>query len=261
MQQWYLKKHNILSRYFFEIAYLGTSYHGWQSQPNAITVQETIEKGLGTILQEEIQITGSGRTDTGVHCRQQYFHADINKNMRPQTLMKKLNQLLPKDIAIKSINRVNEKAHARFDAKKRTYEYIVSTYKDPFLINKALYFGKTLDVPTMNEAASLLLGEHDFESFSKVKTDVHTFNCEVYEASWEEKEGLLIFTISANRFLRGMVRAIVGTLLEVGKLKLDVQGFDEIIKAKDRKLAGAAAHPSGLYLTDVAYPEEILKKQ
>lgn len=244
-------------RYFFEVSYKGTNYNGWQSQPNALGVQEVIEKALALVLQEEISIIGSGRTDTGVHCRQQYFHVDINKQFKKNWLLHRLNSYLPKDIALKAILPVKEDAHARFDAIKRSYEYQITRSKDPFKVESAFFYVKSLDVPTMNAAASLLLGKQDFESFSKIKTEVNNFICDITEARWEEKNSELIFHISANRFLRGMVRAIVGTLLDIGKGKTSVEEFKSIIEAKDRQKAGSAAAPQGLFLTEVVYPKEI----
>ncbi|MGK7391255.1 MAG: tRNA pseudouridine(38-40) synthase TruA [Candidatus Cyclobacteriaceae bacterium M2_1C_046] len=244
-------------RYFFEVSYKGTNYNGWQSQPNALGVQEVIEKALALVLQEEISITGSGRTDTGVHCRQQYFHVDIQNKFKNNTLLYRLNSYLPKDIALNKILPVKEDAHARFDAIKRSYKYRITRSKDPFDVETAFFYGKSLDVPTMNAAASLLLGRQDFESFSKIKTDVNNFICDITEAKWEEKNSELIFNISANRFLRGMVRAIVGTLLKVGKGKISVEEFKAVIEAKDRQKAGAAVAAHGLFLTEVVYPEEI----
>lgn len=244
-------------RYFFEVSYKGTNYNGWQSQPNALGVQEVIEKALSTVLREEIEIVGSGRTDTGVHCVQQYFHVNINANFKEAWLLFRLNKYLPADISLNGVFPVKEEAHARFDAVKRSYEYKIIHKKDPFKIDTALFVAKSLDVPTMNAAASLLLGRQDFESFSKVKTEVNNFICEIYKAHWQENHSELNFYISANRFLRGMVRAIVGTLLQVGKSQLTVDQFKSVIEAKDRQKAGAAAAPYGLFLTEVVYPEEI----
>lgn len=244
-------------RFFFEISYNGTHYHGWQSQKNAVGVQEVVEDALSKLLRAEIEIVGSGRTDTGVHCVQQFFHADIEKEFNLQDLIHKLNAFLPKDIAIKNIYPAKAEAHARYDAYERSYQYKITRVKDPLLVGYAYYFFRELNVTTMNSAAALLVGEHDFECFSKVKTDVNHFICNIKHATWTQKGDLLIFTITANRFLRGMVRAIVGTLLDVGTGKITERQFAEIIKSKDRKMAGMNAPPEGLYLTSVKYHKSI----
>lgn len=244
-------------RFFFEISYNGTAYHGWQNQLNAVGVQQVVEDALSKLLRSEIEIVGSGRTDSGVHCAQQFFHADIEKPFKEEDLVHKLNSFLPKDIAIRNILPVKPEAHARYDAIERSYQYKITRVKDPLLVGYAHYFFRELDVPTMERAAALLVGEHDFECFSKVKTDVNHFICNLRQASWNQKGDLLVFTISANRFLRGMVRAIVGTLLDVGTGKITVKEFQEIIKSKDRKKAGMNAPPEGLYLTSVKYPKSI----
>lgn len=244
-------------RYFFEISYNGTHYHGWQSQKNAVGIQEVVEDVMSKLLRVNIEIVGSGRTDSGVHCAQQYFHADIVKEFLVSDLVHKLNAFLPKDIAIRNIYPVKSDAHARYDAYERSYQYKITRVKDPLRVGYAYYFFRELDVTTMNRAAALLLGEHDFKSFSKVKTDVNHFICNIRHASWTQKGDLLIFSITANRFLRGMVRAIVGTLLDVGAGKITMQQLDEIIKGKDRKMAGMNVPPEGLYLTSVKYHRSI----
>jgi len=244
-------------RFFFEISYNGTHYHGWQNQKNAIGVQQVVEDALSKLFREEISIVGSGRTDTGVHCVQQFFHADIEKEFKPVDLVHRLNAFLPKDIAIKNILPVKADAHARFDAIERSYQYKITRVKDPLLVGYAHYFFRNLDVTNIERASALLVGEHDFESFSKVKTDVNHFICDLKQATWTQKGDVLIFTITANRFLRGMVRAIVGTLLDVGTGKLTIKQFQEILKSKDRKKAGMNAPPEGLYLTHVKYPRSL----
>lgn len=245
-------------RYFFEISYNGTHYHGWQNQKNAIGVQQVVEEALSKLMRAEISIVGSGRTDTGVHCVQQFFHADIEADFKQTDLMHRLNAFLPKDIAIRKIFPVRMDAHARYNAIERSYQYKITRVKDPLLVGNAYYFFRDLEVPTMERAASLLIGKHDFECFSKVKTDVNHFICDIKQATWNQKGDVLVFTITANRFLRGMVRAIVGTLLDVGTGKLTVKQFQEILKSKDRKKAGMNAPPEGLYLTQVKYPKSIL---
>jgi len=244
-------------RYFFEISYNGTNYHGWQNQANAIGVQQIVEEGMTKIFREEISIVGSGRTDTGVHCIQQFFHADVEQKFDAETWIIKLNSLLPRDIAIRSVFPVAPEAHARFDAIERSYEYKITRVKDPLLTGYAYYFFRDLNLKTMNEAAALLVGTHDFKSFSKVKTDVNHFLCDLKKAHWNQKDHLLVFNITANRFLRGMVRAIVGSLLDVGSGKTSVKDFQKIIDKQDRKNAGMNVPPEGLYLTSVKYPKKI----
>ncbi len=247
-------------RYFFEIAYNGSSYHGWQNQANAIGVQQVVEGALSKLLREPIEIVGSGRTDTGVHCSQQFFHADIEAEFDTKSFLVRINSFLPKDIAIQSIKKVKPEAHARYDAIQRSYEYKITQVKNPFLTGYAYYFFKEVDVDLMNKAATTLIGIHDFECFSKVKTDVNHFSCDIKNAKWNQKSGLLVFEISANRFLRGMVRAIVGTLLEIGAGKISIEDFEEIVASKDRKKAGMNAPPEGLYLKEVIYPKTIFLK-
>jgi tRNA pseudouridine38-40 synthase len=246
-------------RFFFEITYNGTNYHGWQNQANAVGVQEVAEGALSKIFRTKIEIVGSGRTDTGVHCVQQFFHADIEKEFDEKIWLVKINSLLPKDIAIRSIKLVKENAHARYDAFERSYQYKITRVKDPLLVGYAYYFFKDVDVANLNRAAALLVGEQDFECFSKVKTDVNHFICNLKAARWNQKGDLLVFSITANRFLRGMVRAIVGTLLDVGTGKITLQEFEAILKSKDRKKAGMNVPPEGLYLTSVKYPKNIFK--
>lgn len=247
-------------RLFFEVAYKGTNYHGWQVQSNAVTVQGEINKVISTICRQNINITGSGRTDTGVHCEQQFFHADIDTTMSLQDLQYKVNSMLPFDIAINSIREVSKEAHTRFDAIFRTYEYRINIKKNPFIKEVSYYYNKPLDIPAMNQAATLLThGEQDFECFSKIKTEVNHFRCNITHAEWRIENDILIFNIIANRFLRGMVRAIVGTLIDVGLIKITTADFAEIIASKNRAKAGRAAPPEGLFLTAVSYPKDIFK--
>ncbi|HTH58167.1 MAG TPA: tRNA pseudouridine(38-40) synthase TruA [Cyclobacteriaceae bacterium] len=245
-------------RYFFEISYNGSRYHGWQNQANAVGVQQIVEDALSKLMRHKLEIVGSGRTDAGVHCAQQFFHADFKNELNTDELLHRLNSFLPKDIAIHSIFKVTDSAHARYDARQRSYEYHITTKKDPLSIGYAYYFFKPLDVGLMNRAAKLLIGEHDFTSFSKVKTDVNHFVCHVKKATWRKKNTFLVFEISANRFLRGMVRAIVGTLLDVGTKKISFDDFQEIIKGKDRKKAGMNVPPEGLFLVEVKYLKSII---
>lgn len=244
-------------RYFIEFSYNGKNYCGWQSQPNAVTVQEVLEKSLSTLLRQKIEVVGAGRTDSGVHARQMFAHFDTEQIFENENLVHKLNAFLPKDIAIHHIFRVLEDTHARFDAVKRTYEYHITTKKNPFLFEKSMYVNLPLDISKMNEAAKILFQHTDFQCFSKSNTDVFTYNCKIYEAFWKQKENQLIFTISADRFLRNMVRAIVGTLLDVGLKKIQLTDFEQIIKSKNRSRAGASVPACGLFLTKVEYPPEI----
>jgi len=244
-------------RYFLELAYKGTRYHGWQVQPNARTVQEEIDKALGTILRKKVETMGSGRTDTGVHSKQQFLHFDIEEALERRSFLKKVNAVLPKDISIYDLREVGPESHARFDAVWRSYEYYISLRKNPFEEELSWHCFYHLDMGLMNEAAKLLLKHRDFECFSKVKTEVNHFECEIKTAFWEQKEHHLIFHITANRFLRGMVRAIVGTMVEIGTGKLDLKGFQAILESRNRGKAGAAAPPQGLYLSQVTYPDEI----
>ena len=244
-------------RYFFTIAYKGTHYHGWQKQPNAVSVQQKVEEVFSTILNQPIEVVASGRTDSGVHATRQVFHLDLPDKMEPGQLIFKANKMLPQDVALLEVKAVGNEVHARFDAISRSYQYKIINQKDAFSADQAYYFTKELDLQKMNEAAASLFEFVDFESFSKVKTDVFTFNCEIFEAEWKQEEFMLVFYISANRFLRGMVRAIVGTLLEVGEHRISPEDFKRIIKEKKRTSAGRSVPAHGLYLTDVKYPQEI----
>lgn len=247
-------------RYFLELAYKGTKYHGWQIQANAHTVQDEINSALTTILRIPIETMGSGRTDTGVHARQQYLHFDVHENLDKGDLLKRLNAILPKDIAVYDLHEVSLDAHARFDATSRSYEYHISIRKNPFEEELSWHYFNKLDLKAMNEASALLLEVSDFECFSKVKTGVNHFECEIKKACWEQKEQRLIFHITANRFLRGMVRAIVGTLVLVGEHKLDLGDFQTILQRQNRRNAGPSAPACGLYLCHVAYPAGIFIK-
>lgn len=240
-------------RYFIKLAYNGTAYHGWQYQPNAASVQETLNKALSVLLNTTINIMGAGRTDTGVHASQMYAHFDSEKALEPVTLIHKLNSYLPKDIAIFDLIPVNDDAHSRFDATKRTYEYHINTVKNPFLEGLSWYYHQNLDVALMNEAAKILFNHTDFQCFSKVNTDVNTFDCTIFDAVWKKENDRLIFTISANRFLRNMVRSIVGTLVNVGLHKITLTDFENIIKSKNREKAGFSVPAHGLYLTEIEY--------
>jgi tRNA pseudouridine38-40 synthase len=246
-----------MSRFFVAIKYDGTNYHGWQIQQNANSVQAELNKALSTLLQTEVMVAGAGRTDTGVHAKQLFAHFDTIINFDIEKIQFKLNTLLPNDISCSSITKVNDDAHARFGATARTYEYWITPTKNPFLVNKAYYFPYSLNIDLMNKASSQLLNYVDFSSFSKSNTDTHTNDCDVTFTNWEIKENCIVFTITANRFLRNMVRAIVGTMLEIGQEKITPDQLDTIINSKNRSEAGTSAPAHGLYLTQVIYPKEV----
>ena len=253
----------IYLRYFIKLAYNGTHYHGWQYQPNAASVQETINKAFSVLLNTTINLMGAGRTDTGVHAKEMFAHFDYQNPLDIPSLVHKLNSYLPKDIVIYNIIPVHDEAHTRFDATKRTYEYHINTFKDVFLQEQSWYFHQKLDIDMMNKAAQLLFNHTDFQCFSKVNTDVNTFDCTIFEAYWtrgttiqgadKQENGNLIFTISANRFLRNMVRSIVGTLINIGLHKITLADFTAIIESKNRDKAGFSVPAHGLYLTKIEY--------
>jgi tRNA pseudouridine38-40 synthase len=244
-----------MHRYFVQLSFKGTAYHGWQIQPNAVSVQEIVEKALSTILREEIAVVGAGRTDTGVHASFYVLHFDASEEIWDgQKLVFRLNNFLPDDIAVQKIWPVSKDAHARFSAVSRTYHYYIATDKNPFQTETVYYYHGKLDVYKMNEAAKLLFEYDDFTSFSRLHTDVKTNLCKIFQAEWVTEGEMLIFKIKADRFLRNMVRAIVGTLLEVGKGKLTLEDFRKIIEKKDRGAAGTSAPAQGLFLVDVEYP-------
>ena len=244
-------------RYFVEFSYDGKAYHGWQRQPNAISVQQTLEEAMTTQIRATVQLAGAGRTDAGVHARQMYAHFDLDTLIDTEGQLHRLNAFLPGDIAVQKIFRVSDKSHARFDALERTYEYWVVQQKDPFARNRAYYVHLPLDLEAMNKAATLLLEHTNFECFSKSNTDVKTYICHLKKAQWTEDHGKLVFTITADRFLRNMVRAIVGTLLDVGLGKTSIENVNSIIKSKDRGEAGVSVPAKGLYLTKITYPKTL----
>jgi tRNA pseudouridine38-40 synthase len=240
-------------RYFIKLAYKGTHYHGWQYQPNASSVQETLAKAVSVLLNSEINLMGAGRTDTGVHAKEMYAHFDYNTAFDSESLVHKLNSYLPKDIVVYAIIPVSDEAHVRFDARKRTYEYHINTFKDSFSQEESWYNPQKLDLDLMNEAAKIIVKNTNFQCFSKVNTDVNTFDCIVFEAYWKQEHDCLIFTISANRFLRNMVRSIVGTLVKIGRHKITLNDLNTIIESKDRDKAGFSVPAHGLYLTKIDY--------
>lgn len=244
-------------RYFVELAYNGKAYHGWQTQPNAISVQQVLENALSTLLANPISITGAGRTDTGVHATQMFAHFDCNTNFDVENLVYRLNAFLPSDISIQSIFKVKPEAHARFDATSRSYLYRISLEKNPFTTDFAYFFRAKMDLNVMNQACKILFEYNDFQCFSKSNTDVKTYNCKITRANWKQEGNELHFAITADRFLRNMVRAIVGTMIEIGLRKISVSDLHEIIKSKNRGNAGYSVPAHGLYLTTIEYPKEI----
>lgn len=240
-------------RYFIELAYNGKNYHGWQVQPHAISVQEVINKAISTILRQEINIVGAGRTDAGVHASQMFAHFDVESPLS-DNFTYKLNAIVPDDVVIFNTTLVHNDAHARFDANSRSYEYKIWLGRNPFLLETSWQLHhQQLNIELMNKAATILYEYEDFECFSKVKTDVNTFNCTVTNAEWVMKGNELTFHISANRFLRNMVRAIVGTLIDVGLEKITIDDFKKIIESKNRSNAGVSVPAKGLFLTAVTY--------
>lgn len=243
-----------MSRYCIHLAYNGTNYCGWQTQPDVPSVQLTIEQALSTLLRQKVAIVGCGRTDTGVHASDFYAHFDADMTMSVDQLTFKLNSFLPPDIRIYRIMEVADNFHARFDATSRTYQYHVSDKRLPFHqgLYSRIYFSP--DIDKMNEAAKVLMEYEDFTSFAKLHTQVKTNICHLYEAHWDRVGEELVFTIKANRFLRNMVRAVTGTLLDVGRGSLSIEGLREIVEKKDRCAAGTSMPPMGLFLTKVEYP-------
>ncbi len=248
-------------RYFIELAYNGTKYHGWQVQPNAKTIQADIEHALSTMCRECIAVVGCGRTDTGVHASYYVAHFDaMNGQLDDSNFIYKLNSFLSKDIVVYSIQKVSDDAHARFGAVERTYNYFINIQKNPFTQDGSWYYNKSLNVEEMNRVASLLLNYQDFTSFSKLHTDVKTNNCDVKFAQWQQFGTSLCFTVTADRFLRNMVRAIVGTLIEIGEGKKNEADFIQIIEAKNRAHAGRSVPAHALFLTDIKYPSTLFKR-
>ncbi|MFD0932987.1 tRNA pseudouridine(38-40) synthase TruA [Psychroflexus salinarum] len=248
-------------RYFIQLSYLGTQYHGWQKQLDSISVQSQVNHALQTALQESVDVVGAGRTDAGVHASGYVAHFDSEQNIVDyKKLIFKLNSILPADIAVHDFKKVHKDFHARFDAISRSYDYSIVQYKDPFSLGKSYFVKNELDVNAMQQASNLLFNHKNFKSFSKVKTDVYTFDCEIKKAIWHQNGHFLLFEISANRFLRNMVRAIVGTLVEVGLHKISVEEFNAIILAQDRSRAGKSVPAHALVLKNIEYPAGYLDK-
>lgn len=247
-------------RYFADIEFDGTAYSGWQIQPQSPSVQQTLEEALALFLRQKVDVTGAGRTDAGVHAAQMIAHFDLDEPQDPDWMVHKLNGILPPDIAVHRIFPVRPDAHARFDATARTYKYYVTLDKSAFHRNYSWFLPNEPDFELMNKAAGLLISTVDFTSFSKLHTDTKTNDCHVTEAQWSPMEdGRWVFTIKADRFLRNMVRAIVGTLMDVGRHKLSIEGFRQIIESKDRCSAGDSAPAPGLFLYKIEYPDNIIQ--
>lgn len=251
-----------MPRYFIRLAFDGTAYHGWQYQPNGITVQKVLLDSLTTALREPVALTGAGRTDTGVHARDYYAHFDLVKQLSAgecSQLLFNLNGLLPKDIAVYELFGVVPEMHARFSALSRTYEYIISQRKDPFLVNRAWFNNQRFDLDMMNRGALLIMEYNNFQCFSKSHTQVKNFRCNIMHASWSSDGYLLRFSIKADRFLRNMVRAIVGTLTELGRGRISPDDLRRIIESGDRRMAGFSVPAEGLYLAGIEYPEKLIQ--
>lgn len=244
-------------RYFIELSYNGGAYHGWQNQPKAISVQEVLEKALTTILKAPIAIVGAGRTDTGVHATQMFAHFDFDADLNDDNLIYKFNSFLPKDIVVHHFFKVKDDAHARFNAVSRTYLYRIALQKNAFTFTNTFYVKQKLDVEKMNEASKVLLEYKDFQCFSKSKTDVKTYYCNIMKAHWTLKNDELQFTVQADRFLRNMVRAIVGTMINIGLGKTTIEDLHHIIESKNRSEAGFSVPAQALYLTNIEYPSDI----
>jgi len=244
-----------MARYFIELAYKGTNFSGFQRQDTGNTIQAEVEKALQILHRRPFSLTGSSRTDAGVHALQNYFHFDDELGLNPQ-LLYKINAILPRDIVVKRIFPVADDAHCRFHAISREYLYYIYRRKDPFLADRAYFFPYTLDFQKLQEAADVLKGTADFQSFSKRNTQVHTFICTIFHSEWREKEnGVLVYNVKGNRFLRGMVRGLVGTMLQVGRGKMTIDQFREVIAAKDCTRADFSTPPHGLFLAEVAFPQ------
>jgi len=243
-----------IQRYFLKIAYRGTNYHGWQIQGSQRTVQKSIEDAISLLLRQKIEVIGCGRTDTGVHASTYFLHFDCEEELDATKFVYKLNGILDFDVAVYDLIPVHYNAHARFDAVSRTYRYFIHQQKNPFLNDTSKFLAGEIDFNLMNEAAAMLPKFADFQSFAKVSPDVNNYKCTVFKAGWTQLENQWMFEISANRFLRNMVRAIVGTLLEVGIGKLSLDDFEQVVIKKERSAAGTSVDAKGLFLFKVEYP-------
>lgn len=243
-------------RYFIQLSYLGTNYHGWQVQPHSISIQQKINESLNILLRKnDIHVIGCGRTDTGVHAAEYFAHFDVNDKIENlDKLIYKLNRILPFDIAIQNIFSVSEDRHARFSPVKRTYKYYISLEKTPFNHHTSLFYNHQLNIELLNKASAIVLDYVDFESFCKAHSDANNFFCTVSESYWEEIDGQIIYTVTANRFLRNMVRALVGTQLDVGRGYITIEDFKNIIESKKRTKAGKSIAAKGLFLHKIEYP-------
>lgn len=241
-------------RYFIYLSFKGTDFHGWQIQPNGNSVQQELENSLGVLLQEKVAVLGAGRTDAGVHAKLMIAHFETDKNIVIDKFIYNLNNVLCSSISIISLREVKVDFHARFDAINRTYQYSISPEKNPFQFDLTHQYKQQINIELMNSAAKLLLGKKDFSCFSKSKTQTFTNDCQVLKAEWTKEEDLFVFEIKANRFLRNMVRAVVGTLLEVNEGKRSVESITELIASKNRSNAGVSVPAKGLFLVDIEYP-------
>jgi tRNA pseudouridine38-40 synthase len=244
-----------MNRYFLEVSYIGTNYAGFQIQKNALTVQSEIEKALGILLRTGITLTGSSRTDAGVHAFQNYFHFDFAENLST-AIIYNLNAILPGDIAIINLMPVKPESHCRFDAVARLYTYHIYRFKNPFLADRSYYYPYNIDITKLQQAADLLLGYKDYTAFSKRRTQVQTYDCTITESRWRTQGDQMIYTIKGNRFLRGMVRGLVGTMLHVGKNKMQLTHFRNIIEEKNSSLVDFSVPAKGLFLNEVIFPDE-----
>ncbi|MFT6167476.1 MAG: tRNA pseudouridine38-40 synthase [Vicingaceae bacterium] len=241
-------------RYFIYLSFKGTDFHGWQIQPNGNSVQQELEKALGVLLQEKVAVSGAGRTDAGVHAKLMIAHFETDNIIVIDKFIYNLNNILSSSISIVSLREVKLDFHARFDALSRTYHYYISPEKDPFKFEITHQYKQPINIDLMNSAANHLLGKKDFSCFSKSKTQTFTNDCELLKAEWTEMEGLFVFEVKANRFLRNMVRAVVGTLLEINEGKRTIEGIPDLIESRNRSNAGVSVPAKGLFLVDIEYP-------
>ena len=248
-----------MPRYFIEFSYDGSNYHGLQKQPNLLTIQETIEINMNKYLGINSNLTLAGRTDTGVHAKQMFAHFDIDLDFQQDNFCRSMNKMLPKDITIESLSLVTNESHARFDASSRTYEYFVNSKKNPFNYKFSYYLKHDIDIKKMNKSCIRLISHTDFKCFSKSNTDVKTYNCDISYSNWDVLDEGIRFKITANRFLRNMVRSIVGTMIDIGSSKISDTDFQKILDSRDRSEAGLSVPSSGLFLTNVPYPQKFIK--